>query len=820
MKRPAAERVARAAAALTAACLLALLGLWLAPRLSEAFAAWLRTPPVEARDLVVRGGLAVSAAQAAGASMPRGATAADAPQPSAVVLDAGRRFTMVGVSCRPPQDYPALTITLRTSDDGTSWSRWYSAPLEYAAETGGPVRAFIDPLWTGAGRYIEVAAQATADGTSAAELSGVRVTALDTSGGVGPAARAADVARTVATAVATVELVPALQAMTIKPDIVTRRQWGADESWRRAEPSYAPVKLAIVHHTESGNSYSRAEAPGIMRGIYYYHARTLGWSDIAYNFLIDRYGTIYEGRYGGVTEGVIGAQTYGFNTGSTGVSIIGSFMKVKPPAAALDALKRLLAWKLDVHHIDPAAPAQITCGSSEKYDAGQVVTLPAIAGHRDANYTDCPGNTFYALLPSIRTKVAATGLPKIYAASVSRTLISPDGNGADDVTEVTFVVSTPARWTVRVRDAAGATVREFGGTGSAAAARWDGTDARGMVLPDGAYTIVMGAGVDGAMAREALATVVLDTAPPQAPALEVTPDPFSPNGDSQGDTASVKFTPSEPCSVRLIVRGAGGAALRSLTAKEKPGGTLATMRWDGLAKRSGELVPAPEGTATVELTLRDLAGNAATTTQTVTVDRTLGFLTAAPGAFSPNRDGVQEAVAVAFTLTRQARATVHVRRDGRVLATLFSGALEAATHTLSWDGRLADGTAAPGGTYTLRVTASGAIGSSSVSRQVTVDQEAPRLVVPAKLTLKRGKTAALRYTVRDAYSPTVKVWAVVTSPDGSRLATVSAGWVKAGTTGTLRWKPPAKGTYTVTFSALDRAGNRQAVAPALALSVR
>ena len=69
--------------------------------------------------------------------------------------------------------------------------------------------------------------------------------------------------------------------------------------------------MAFVHHTASGNDYSRAEAPAIMRGVYAYHTRSLHWSDIGYNFLVDRYGTIYEGRYGGMTKGVIGAQVAG-----------------------------------------------------------------------------------------------------------------------------------------------------------------------------------------------------------------------------------------------------------------------------------------------------------------------------------------------------------------------------------------------------------------------------------------------------------------------------------------------------------------------------
>ena len=127
------------------------------------------------------------------------------------------------------------------------------------------------------------------------------------------------------------------QAAVPQPTIVTRAQWGADESWRSGTPDYAPVRMAIVHHTVNGNDYTREQAPALVRAIYYYHAKSCGYRDIGYNFLIDRYGTIYEGRYGGITLGPVGAQTLGFNTGSTGISIIGNFEIAQPTSASLAA---------------------------------------------------------------------------------------------------------------------------------------------------------------------------------------------------------------------------------------------------------------------------------------------------------------------------------------------------------------------------------------------------------------------------------------------------------------------------------------------------
>ena len=115
------------------------------------------------------------------------------------------------------------------------------------------------------------------------------------------------------------------------PAIVSRAAWGANESIRRAPPSYAPsVRFAIVHHTAGTNTYSRDEAAAIVRGIQLYHVRGNGWNDIGYNFLVDRFGTIYEGRYGGVDRNVVGAHALGFNTGSTGIALLGTYGDAKP----------------------------------------------------------------------------------------------------------------------------------------------------------------------------------------------------------------------------------------------------------------------------------------------------------------------------------------------------------------------------------------------------------------------------------------------------------------------------------------------------------
>jgi hypothetical protein len=127
-----------------------------------------------------------------------------------------------------------------------------------------------------------------------------------------------------------------------------------------------------------------------------------GWNDIGYNFLIDRFGTIWEGRYGGMDRPVVGAQTLNHNAYSFGASAIGNFDVVAAPSAVAAAFTRLIAWKAQVHRFNPAGSA--TMGGH---------TLAAVSGHRDAFATICPGRYLYAKLPAIRSGAAtlAQSLP-------------------------------------------------------------------------------------------------------------------------------------------------------------------------------------------------------------------------------------------------------------------------------------------------------------------------------------------------------------------------------------------------------------------------
>ncbi|MFJ9105027.1 N-acetylmuramoyl-L-alanine amidase [Streptomyces sp. NPDC102405] len=192
-----------------------------------------------------------------------------------------------------------------------------------------------------------------------------------------------------------------------RPRIVTRRGWGADEGLRERKFVYTKkVKAAFVHHTASGNGYRCTQVPSLIRGIYRYHVKSMGWRDIGYNFLVDKCGNIYEGRAGGVAKAVLGAHTLGFNSNSVGIAVVGSYGSKKPPAAVTNAVARLAAWKLGLYGGNPKGKTYLKSGGGNRYPKGKKVRLNVISGHRDGFATECPGRQLYRKLGSTRTTAA------------------------------------------------------------------------------------------------------------------------------------------------------------------------------------------------------------------------------------------------------------------------------------------------------------------------------------------------------------------------------------------------------------------------------
>ncbi|WP_010532501.1 N-acetylmuramoyl-L-alanine amidase, partial [Brachybacterium squillarum] len=182
------------------------------------------------------------------------------------------------------------------------------------------------------------------------------------------------------------------------PLVVMRDTWGANESLTSGSPRYASgLKAAVLHHSGGYNSYTAAEVPGLLRGYLAYHTQTNGWADLGYNALVDRFGTIYEGRAGGLERHVIGAHATGSNTGTVGVCMIGNHSSSSASSKALNAVAYIMAWKL---------------GGAYVFDVDDRVTIDSksqrrVFGHRDAASvsTACPGGAAYSQISGLRDLV-------------------------------------------------------------------------------------------------------------------------------------------------------------------------------------------------------------------------------------------------------------------------------------------------------------------------------------------------------------------------------------------------------------------------------
>ncbi|WP_053205206.1 FG-GAP-like repeat-containing protein [Jiangella muralis] len=275
-----------------------------------------------------------------------------------------------------------------------AWSPWYAvhddghAPDADTAEAEGARRG-TDPVILPGSEAIEIRVEAPGGEVPA----GLELTLID------PGEAAADTAAEPADAATTLQRTPAAaRDGAPRPVIHSRAAWGADESLReQTDPLYGDVQGGFVHHTAGTNDYTEAEVPAILRGIYEYHVVGRGWRDIGYNFFVDRFGRIWEGRWGGIDRAVVGAHVEGYNSYSVGVAALGEFTATQPGQAVLDAYARLFAWKLGLNDVDPHG--------TFAYPGQQ--TLPTIAGHRDGGATECPGELLYARLGEIRDGTAA-----------------------------------------------------------------------------------------------------------------------------------------------------------------------------------------------------------------------------------------------------------------------------------------------------------------------------------------------------------------------------------------------------------------------------
>jgi hypothetical protein len=593
------------------------------------------------------------------------------------LADAAPRFNLVGLHWQGPG-----TVEFRARGLSGRWSAWRPAapededrPDAAARERSRPGWRLGNPYWTGAADRLEVRTRGAVR----------RVRAHYVWSPVGGEARAP--ARSLAVA--------------DEPPVVPRLSWGANELIKRGTPSYASsLQFAVVHHTAGTNSYTASQSAAIVRGIQVYHVRGNGWNDIGYNFLVDKFGQVFEGRFGGIEANVVGAHAQGFNTGSTGVAVLGNYDGTGISAAARAALVQLLAWRLDVAHVDPLRTLTALSGGNPRFPSGVPVFLRGISGHRDTGFTACPGDRLYAALDSLAGEVGRTGLPKIYEPVAVGSVGGP--------VRFTARLSSVLPWTLTVLDAAGRPIASGTGTGGAVDWTWDATAAA-----PGAYSYTL----DAAGARAATGALGARNATLTLTQLKAAPAAVTPNGDGRDDSTTISYRLGAPATVTATLTDASGRALTTLFSEPRTAGPQSfVFTGEGIADGNYRIVLLAAGSNG-----RQVSGRVS-----LLVNRTLSAFTAARRVFSPNADGRADRLDFTFALASPAQVRLRVLRSGKWVATPFNGPLAPGPQKLTWDGSKRVGKAL-NGEYEAEITVTDVVGTVSQRVPFALDTKAPTL---------------------------------------------------------------------------------------------
>lgn len=385
-----------------------------------------------------------------------GVAAAATAEPPVLVREVDLpAFSLIGLTLDTPS---AAQVRVRSGGTWTAWRELHFGEDHGPDGSAEPSRAgaHSEPIWVGAADGYEIVLPAgTGQPTVHLEHGAAEVgtAGLETPG--------------------------VTSAFALSPGVRSRTSWGARPPTSAPVEASAGLRLAFVHHSVTTNDYSQADVPGILRGIQDYHMDANGWSDIGYNFAVDRFGGIWEAHSGGIVRSIIGAQAAGFNTSSVGVVMLGDFTSAPPTAAQLSAVAEIIAWRFAVAGVDPTQPVTYTTSTgSSKFEPGATVTLDPVSGHRDVGLTACPGGLAYDQLATIRTAVRQR-VPGYRGRVPSRFLNSPTRRLTDLQGESPDQVDITSTGTGRLE----AAVR--GIDGRLYTTRWDGTRWVGWQAVDG-----------------------------------------------------------------------------------------------------------------------------------------------------------------------------------------------------------------------------------------------------------------------------------------------------------------------------------------------
>jgi hypothetical protein len=497
-----------------------------------------------------------------------------------------RPFALLGATWADPRARLESTIEVRTRAEADGrWTGW--RPLDTDEPTAlsptGPGRGSTDPVWVGNSDGVEarVAGQATHPLPAGLRLDLINPDSEE------PAADTYAF-RPVAATEALGRDLPALQPRPV-PSLISRAGWGANEAIVKGPAEYtSDVQVLFVHHTADSNGYSCGDSARIVRGIEAYHVRSKGWDDIGYNFLVDKCGQLFEGRRGGESRPVLGAHTLGFNAHSAAIAVIGNYSGTAVSSLVKNVIAQVAAYKLGMYGNLASSRTMLLSSGSDRYAKGRLASLNRISGHRDTGRTECPGNTLYAQLPSIRAIAAAgparfglagmSGAVRVGAAYYTRGRIQP-----------LWTTSTPSalmnRFDVLVD-----------GEPAVSAPRSNRTAP--LDLAPGRHTVTLRAvHLSGRTASRTMTVFSDPTAPAFTTAPAVRVRPGSLNG-------------SVPVRLQWAAADVGG--LRSVTLTSPVARTLGTIthNWDGVA--------GPGHPTTFSVRATDRAGNSRTASTTRT----------------------------------------------------------------------------------------------------------------------------------------------------------------------------------------------------------
>ena len=339
-------------------------------------------------------------------------------------------------------------------------------------------------------------------------------------------------------------------------------------------------------------------------------------------------------------------------------------------------------------------------------------------------------------------------------------------------------LSSALPWTVTITDAAGADacdrqrLRRRRSTGRGIRPVWRSPASRWRI--GAGTTVTAAAGSLGSPGTGGAGTPTVGLAITGAAA---DPETISPNADGASDATTLIYTTTAVATVDVTLLDAAGVVLAQLLAPTRSAAGEHTLIFDGLGL--------PDGVYTMVVTAIGERRRPGDEPRHRPHHPHARAGDGRPRPVRPGAAGRPARLDVGFQLSAPATVRVRILRDGKWVATPFSGTLPQGVQLVGWDGAKRVGRALDG-SYTAVVEATDTVGTASIALPFLKDATPPRLRVLA------GKTP--RLWVSEPAVLTVRVNGAL-----RRLEAPSAGPVSL---------PGIRKLRTLVAVARDAAGNR------------